>query len=89
MAESTPNQNFVVMSLLVWLGKVFLSEASYFSIHCIKFFLKKVGRRNYLEDGGSPDGQSALVEGSLAIKKTWLVTRGHWWPEESWLSDGL
>ena len=41
MAESTPNQNFVVMSLLVWLGKVFLSKASYFSIHYIKFLLKK------------------------------------------------
>ena len=52
MAESTPNQIFVVMSLLVWIGKVFLSKASYFSIHFIKFLLKKVGRRNYLVDGG-------------------------------------
>ena len=41
MAESTPNQNFVVMSLLVWIGKVFLSKASYFSIHYIKFLLKE------------------------------------------------
>ena len=52
MAESTPNQNFVMMSLLVRLRRFFFSMTSYSSIHYIKFLLKNVGRRKYLEDDG-------------------------------------